>query len=95
MAGFVRWLVFLPCLDTSSVGSCLVPLVSTASRYVCVIAVFGHQVREKNNASFNVLSEMVACPCLALCLAVYGAGGDSGGVGCVLHFVCGGTGVLT
>lgn len=29
-----------------------------------------------------------------LCLAVYGAGGDSGGVGSVLHFVCGGIGVL-
>lgn len=30
----------------------------------------------------------------SLCVAVYGPGGDSGGAGCVLHPLCGGTGIL-
>lgn len=95
VAGFALWQVFLPCLDISSVGSCLVLLGSTASR--CWVRVWERDCNLffSNHSFFSTFCACCLYLCSALLLAVYGSGGDSRGVGCVFHSLCGRTGVLT
>lgn len=90
--GWICTLVGLPPMFGYIVCGVLLGPSGLNSIKVCVIVVSASDLKNKTLYLFTFCASR-SCQCL--CPAVYGPGGDSGGVGCVLHSLCGGIGVLT